>query len=90
MKIENKKRGYVAALVKPPHKDLGGRLNILLNKHGYEVAIGVENYSKNYLHETTAYELEGLEESSDIIHSGWCPKELFLALAGGVRALWVK
>ena len=31
MKIENKKRGYVAAVVKPPHKDLGGRLKSLLN-----------------------------------------------------------
>ena len=41
MKIENKKGGYVAAVVKPPQKDLGRRLKLLLNKHAYEVAIGV-------------------------------------------------
>ena len=54
MKLENKKWRYIAAVVKPPHKDLGWRLNILFNKHG------VEKHSKNYFHATT--ESDGLEE----------------------------
>ena len=33
MKIQNKKGGYVTTMVKPPHKDLSGRLKILLNKY---------------------------------------------------------
>ena len=40
MKIKNKKEGHVAAVVKPPHKDLGGRLKLWLIRHVYRV-VGV-------------------------------------------------
>ena len=81
MKIENKKGGYDAAVVKPTNKDLGGRLKSLLNKHGYEVAIGVEKHSKNYLHETAAQKGQknklgsknlGLVGQIYKVQSGWC------------------
>ena len=52
--------------VKPAPKDLGERLKSLLNKHGYEFAIGVEKHGKNDLYITTAYESEGLEVISRI------------------------
>ena len=42
-----KKGRYVAAVVKPPHKHLGGKMKSLLNKHVYEFAIGVEKHGKN-------------------------------------------
>ena len=53
-------------MIKPPHKDVGGRLKCLLNKNGYEVAIGTEKHGTNYLNATTAYKSEGLEVISRI------------------------
>ena len=42
MKMEKMKGGYVAAVVKTPHKYLGEKFKSSINKHSYEVSIDVE------------------------------------------------
>ena len=47
-------KGFIAAVVLPPHRDLGEKLKNLLMEEEFKVAIGITAYGKNYLHNTVA------------------------------------